>query len=419
MDNLSTRNATPARSAASAADWQSVAGGPKDLPDSGNNNPTPASPVGGPPPFGSNFDPHINPVTPPQNTFYEHHPAPEVIKSSTEDPVFHINLPPGYKPHHTKSIEEQPAPNPTPEKTNLPPIIEINHNIEPTFKKDPPAFGFFITNPVTYLKAFLKKLIKRQAITIKIPILAILVFMVGIGGFGLGFQSGINWALFKIFPNYSPILHRSITEQGTIQKSSTGYFLQSSGKSQTVWSLQPKSANVKLADFINQKVQVTGNLTSTPNLIEVLEVTSFDTKPSPEPAPKTTYTPQNLNEIQPNVTNPAPNGTGLPKLYPLLSWEITQTKTLTFTSGKRRIEQEGVYLESSVVGDYPQDFMSYYTSELTNLGFKQTLNSFEPNGTTITYSKNDLFLTFGIKNIYKGSGENKQLVGYKAFLEHN
>lgn len=112
-------------------------------------------------------------------------------------------------------------------------------------------------------------------------------------------------------------------------------------------------------------------------------------------------------------------GPDLPKLYSSLTWEVTQSKTLLFTSGKRRIEQEGVYLESSQVTEFPQDFVDYYTNQLTNLGFKQTLNSQEPTGTTITFAKDDLFLTFGVKNIYSGSGENKKLVGYKAFIEHN
>lgn len=303
-------------------------------------------------------------------------------------------------------------------KEGLPPIIEVNQNSEPTYKKDPPAFGFFITNPITYFKAFLNRLIKRQAITVKIPVLAIIVLMVGIGGFGVGFQSGINWALFKIFPNYSPILHRAVTKQGTIQKSSNpdkGYVLASNDKDKTIWILQSSSANVKLGDYVKQNVQVKGNLTSTPNLIDVSEIISFaESSPTPVPASPA----PNINDNSTggsNISNPA----DLPKLYSNLTWEVTQSKTLTFTSGKRRIEQEGVYLESSQVTDIPKDFMDYYTKELISLGFKQTLNSSEPNGTTITYSKNDLFLTFGVKNIYKGSGDSKKLIGYKAYLEHN
>lgn len=263
----------------------------KDPPDSGNNNPNP-------PPFGSSFNPHTNPVDP--NNPYQQ------LQNPVSDPS--INNPDEIKHEHysevaqhkprdehghfvpsereTASISQNPPNTPNlpnnPNPSFLPPIIEINQNTKPSEKKDPPLFGFFLTNPVTYLKAFLSRLIKRQAITIKIPVLAIIVFMVGIGGFGIGFQSGTTWALAKLFPNYSPLLHREITEQGIIQKSSKGYFLQSNDKGKTIWTLQSTSANVKLGDYVNQQVQVKGNLTSTPNLIEVSEVISFDTtKPTP------------------------------------------------------------------------------------------------------------------------------------------
>ena len=120
----------------------------------------------------------------------------------------------------------------------------------------------------------------------------------------------------------------------------------------------------------------------------------------------------------PNLPN-IPNQELLPKLYSGLQWDLTQRKVLLFTSGKRRIEQEGVYMESAQVANIPQEFINYYTQSLQNSGFKETLNSSEPNGTTVTYAKDDLFLTFGVKNVYSGSGDNKKLTGYKAFIEHN
>ena len=84
---------------------------------------------------------------------------------------------------------------------------------------------------------------------------------------------------------------------------------------------------------------------------------------------------------------------------------------LIFTSGKRKIEQEGVYLESSQITNFPQDFINYYLTQLKDKGFKETLNSINPDGITITYATGDLFLTFGTKNVYKGSGDKKQLTG--------
>ena len=251
-----------------------------------------------PPPFGSNFDPHSNPVDP--NNPYSSQPpisSPNPPKNPNNNPeeIKHEHYSKvaqhksrdehGHFIHSNTSTPQAPptipiSPNP-PNTSILPPIIEINQNTEASSKKDPPLFGFFITNPVTYLKKFLDKLIKRQAITIKIPVLAVLMLAIGIGGFGLGFQSGINWSLGILFPNYSPLLHRSISEQGIIQKSSDGGFiLQANDKKKTLWTLKSASANVNLSDFVDKSVQVRGNLTPTPNLIEVSEVISVDSIPN-------------------------------------------------------------------------------------------------------------------------------------------
>ncbi len=62
-------------------------------------------------------------------------------------------------------------------------------------------------------------------------------------------------------------------------------FLQANDKDKTLWTLQSVSSNVKLADFENMKVEVKGNLTPTPNLIEVSEVITFDIKPSTQLIP--------------------------------------------------------------------------------------------------------------------------------------
>lgn len=266
---------------------------PKDPPNSGNGN-------GTPPPFGSSFDPHTNPVDP--NNPYQSQPPqnpvppnpPNLPNQEAEDKVIdphqsevakHQARGPDGKfvssehtinPHPKSSSEPASSLSAPSNSSFLPPIIEVNQNTQPSSKKDPPLFGFFLTNPVTYLKIFLNKLIKRQAVTIKIPVLVILMVMIGIGGYGLGFKSGINYMLGQLFPTFSPILHRAITAQGTIQKSSNGYYLLANDKNKTLWTLKPVSANINLADYVDQKVQIKGNLTPTPNLIEVSEVISFN-----------------------------------------------------------------------------------------------------------------------------------------------
>jgi len=436
-------------------------------PNNGNNNNPPASPdgsQGGPPPFGSGFAPHTNPIDP--NNSYQaqppQQPAPpvpnlpntlntplssEALAKEDENPDAlkheHYSEAAQNKPRdehghfksnssqapliHTNPDPQTPPTSPNPPNPSLPseastksgflpPIIEINQNTKPTEKEDPPLFGFFLTNPVTYLKKFLSRLLKRQMITLRIPVLALLIIMVGLGGFGVGFKSGSNYILGKLFPNFSPILGRSITAQGIILKSSKGYYLQANDKDKTMWTLNPVTSNINLKDYENQKVEIKGKMTPTPYLIEVLEITSFEPKPTSAPA-----VPSQTSPITPNTPNSPnlPDSSALPALFSGLTWEVTKSKTLIFTSGLRKIEQEGVYFESAQVLNFPQDFINYYTNQLTNSGFKQTLNSSEPTGTTITYAKDDLFLTFGAKNIYTGSGENRKLTGYKAFIEHN
>ncbi len=115
----------------------------------------------------------------------------------------------------------------------------------------------------------------------------------------------------------------------------------------------------------------------------------------------------------------APATLSLPKLYASLVWETQEQKVLTFTSGKKSVEINGVHMESSQLKDYPMNFIYYYESNLQTLGFKQTLNSKSANGNTETFQKNNKYFTFGVNYIFQGSGDTKKLVGYKAFIEHN
>lgn len=135
-------------------------------------------------------------------------------------------------------------------------------------------------------------------------------------------------------------------------------------------------------------------------MIEVSEIIIID-KPYTQPPPSAAA-------VLP-TTAPATKTT-LPPLYTNLQWETVQNKSLTFTSGKRKIQQEGIYRESQPLSDYPQDFVDYYNTNLLEAGFKPVLNSAEAGSITITYTRDDLFLTFGVK-------ESKS--GYLAFIEHN
>lgn len=298
---------------------------------------------------------------------------------------------------------------------DLPPPIKISPNSpnRPAIPNDDPLFEAKINNPFSKFFAWLKDFIKKQSnITIKIPVVGLLVAVfslgAGLGGYKLGFSNAVS----KLFPDSSPILHRSISVEGILQKSATGKFYLKSGDNYA-WMLKPLSSVINLADYVNAQITVKGNLTKEKSVIEVTEVIPFDL---PQITPISVPIPN--NSISSNPSFPS-NTSDLPDLYNGFRWETNQKKVLIFTSGKRKIEQEGIYLESALVSVFPQEFINYYIESLKNLGFKETLNSVSPEGITVTYAKDDLFLTFGIKNIYKGSGDKKQLSGYKAFIEHN
>lgn len=318
-------------------------------------------------------------------------PQPE--RSSPTDPVWHI--PQNNLPHQTTQSPQIP-----------PDSIKVTHIEEKPKEKDPPLVDLKITNPVTYLKNWLGKLLKNQDIDIRIKIkpFATLALIAAFSAtFGVGYNLGIKSAAKVLFPNSSPILHREVDYEGVIQKSNSGqYYLKLSNGS--LWSLKDPLNEINFESLVNQKVILKGNLTSQKDLIEVKEVlpqviSAQIASPTPSPQPLISAS--------------------LPKLYSKIQWETTQKKVLIFTSGKRKIEQEGVYLESGSLSYLPQDFLDYYNYNLQNSGFKQTLNSTNPDGTVVTYSKDDTFLTFGVKNIFQGQGDNKILKGYKAFIEHN
>lgn len=213
--------------------------------------------------------------------------------------------------------------------------------------------------------------------------------------------NGISLTIIELFfPHSSPVFHRSVAHQGILKTSGNGqYSLELSDSSVYTLYLKPSPTLNSLKNL--NEVVVRGNLTLTPYVIENAEIYP-------------------LNISTPNPPN-TPNNpdVNLPKLYSKIPWDLEEEKTLVFTSGKRRVDMQGVHLESVQVADFPQDFLDYYTKELTNLNFTKTLNSKNSDGITQSYENNGKYFTFGAKFIFSGSGDKKELVGYKAFIEHN
>lgn len=287
----------------------------------------------------------------------------------------------------------------------LPPPIQVTQGPPSGGNRgdDDPLFEAKINNPFSKFFNWIKDFLKKQSnITIKIPIIGVIMGLSGLGiGMGTGYNLGFNAAVSKLFPNSSPILHRAISLEGIIQKSASAQFYLKS--EDNLWTLKPKPpiTSTILETSINKQVKVLGNLTKEANVVEVSEIIPFEISSEAQ------------SPLNPNTD------VKLPDLFPGLQWISTQKKVLVFTSGKRRMDVEGFHIESSQITSFPQEFINYYISELKNRGFKETLNSINPEGITVTYSKDDLFLTFGVKNVYQGKADKKQLAGYIAYLEHN
>lgn len=144
-----------------------------------------------------------------------------------------------------------------------------------TYRKvDPPLIDLKVTNPITYLKRWWKRVMANEGVSFSFrikPLTAIALVL------ALTAAGGTGFSVAKIFfPNSSPILNREVVYQGTVQKTERGQYLLSLPDT-SVYTLKPKATNVNLSKLINRKVLVQGNLTREPNLIEVNEITLFDT----------------------------------------------------------------------------------------------------------------------------------------------
>lgn len=176
----------------------------------------------------------------------------------------------------TDSQTTPTSPN-TPTHPNIPLPVSFTQNNKYSEKNDPPLVAVSVTNPVTYLKLFLKRLLKNEGIDIRLKIKPLTVIACVLA-LSTAFGTGFNVAQI-FFPTSSPLLHRSITLQGNIQRSETGqYYL--SLPDNSIWTLKPTNTNMNLQGAINKQVMVKGNITAEANVIEVKEVIAFD-KPVP------------------------------------------------------------------------------------------------------------------------------------------
>lgn len=231
---------------------------PDDLPNQNNSNPWGVPPT--PTPESSSSDPIIQ----------AHSETAKHEQRDEHGRFFH------------ESTQITPTSPNTPNHPNIPLPVSFTQNNKYSEKNDPPLVAVSITNPVTYLKLFLKRFLKNEGVDIHLKIKPLTVIACVLA-LSTAFGTGFNVAQI-FFPTSSPVLHRAITLQGNIQRSETGqYYL--SLPDNSIWTLRPKNNNLNLSNDINRQVMVKGNMTPENNVIEVKEVIAFDTGEKLTPYP--------------------------------------------------------------------------------------------------------------------------------------
>lgn len=136
---------------------------------------------------------------------------------------------------------------------------------------DPPLINVQVTNPITYLKLWLNKILKNEGIELRLrirPLTAVAIFLLVTLGSGLtGFQ-----VARVFFPTSSPLLKREINYNGTLKNTGGEYYLVISPTE--MYRLDYKSLD-ELNGLENQNVFVKGNLGREKNVIKVQSISAF------------------------------------------------------------------------------------------------------------------------------------------------
>lgn len=196
-------------------------------------------------------------------------PDNQPTPSQPENQERFANLDPN--PVHNIHIEKASHKEDSEEKFHTPKVIEVKDTTK--YKKDdPPLVDLKITNPVKYLKLWLKRLLKNEGIDIRVRIRPLTAIAIGVAF--ATFFAGTGFSAAQIFfPTSSPILKREVSYQGTIQKGENGYFYMILPNG-AMYKLTPKS-RLNMDSYINKSAIIKGNLTREPNVINVSEVIFF------------------------------------------------------------------------------------------------------------------------------------------------
>lgn len=177
-------------------------------------------------------------------------------------------------------------------------VIDFEETKKYSEKNDPPLIDLKVTNPVTYLKLFIKKLFANEGIDLRLkirPFTAILIVLFISGtGFTLG-TFGVFFPALKTFQK-EPFVQIPAsptyisTFYGTLGKSESGlYYLLMEGSQVINLNI---SANVNLKKYLGKRLLASGIYYKNTNTLEVSKANSLELLPtSPVAIPTFVATP--------------------------------------------------------------------------------------------------------------------------------
>lgn len=183
-----------------------------------------------------------------------------------------------------------------PKKT---PLIAVYNEKPDLRKKEPPLVNLQVSNPVTYLKSWWKRVVGGEGIDFHFrikPLTAIaLTIIIATFGFGLGrFVFTMEKPYIKYIPSQSdststPILERETAFSGTLQLSGSGKYYLLTATSEAVTLEVPE--NVNLSTLVSRRIFAAGLYNESLRTLKVSEASAMEVLPKKKEAVPTVASP--------------------------------------------------------------------------------------------------------------------------------
>lgn len=168
-------------------------------------------------------------------------------------------------------------------------------------KSDPPLIDLKVTNPVTYIKLWWKKILGNEGIDIRFrirPFTAILIVLILVGsGFGLGrFTLPKTSPLVQYLPQLiespvpTPNLWKEKAFTGIVRYAAEKYYLTTS-EAEAVTLEAPR--NVNLSKLIGKRILAVGIYNTDSQVLRVTNASDLEVLIQSAPVPTTTALPTN------------------------------------------------------------------------------------------------------------------------------